>query len=198
MPAIISSLRCPTVDWTSFANGRGEMNPLPQNSAEQFGKDLGLPESPIYALFHLSGGKPCALILDQLDALRWTSPHSGTALNVCKEMISQTETVNKHMGGKLSIVFASRTFDLEQDSGLQSLFATTCERKNENALTWRKIQVNPFDEEEVVRVTGSGSVVCPRRASTPKISCFESVLWGNQPISALFQHDQSLTDPFPD
>ena len=93
-----------------------------QNSAEQFGKDLGLPQSPIRALSHLAGGKSCVLILDQLDALRWTSPYSGLALDVCKEMISQAETVNGHMGEKLSIVFASRTFDLEQDSGLQSLF----------------------------------------------------------------------------
>ena len=127
---------------------------VPQNSAERFGEDLGLPESPVYALFHLSGGKPCVLILDQLDALRWTSSHSGVALDVCKEMISQAETVNGHMGGKLSIVFASRTFDLEQDSGLQSLFATTHEGKSKTALTWRKIQVNPFEKAEVVRIIG--------------------------------------------
>ena len=76
------------------------------------------------------------------------------ALDVCKEMISQAETVNGHMGGKLSIVFASRTFDLEQDSGLQSLFATTHEGKSKTALTWRKIQVNPFEKAEVVRIIG--------------------------------------------
>ena len=127
---------------------------VPQKSADCFGQDLGLPQSPIYALSHLAGGKPCVLILDQLDALRWTSPYSGLALDVCKEMISHAEAVNGHMGGKLSIVFATRTFDLEQDSGLQSLFEAKQGEKCENSLTWRKIQVNPFDEAEIVRVIG--------------------------------------------
>ena len=59
----------------------------PSRSADIFGKELGLCQSPVYELANTAGGKPCVLILDQLDTLRWTNRHSSTALEVCKEML---------------------------------------------------------------------------------------------------------------
>lgn len=67
---------------------------IPQKSADDYGKDLGLPQSPVYCLNTFAPGKPCVLILDQLDSLHWTSAHSATALDVCKEMIHQAEKIN--------------------------------------------------------------------------------------------------------
>jgi len=40
---------------------------VPETSADEYGKKLGLPESPIYCLNTLSAGSPCVLILDQLE-----------------------------------------------------------------------------------------------------------------------------------
>ena len=60
---------------------------VPAVSADTYGKSMELPESPVACLARLSAGKPAVLILDQLDALRWTNIHSGDALTVCKELI---------------------------------------------------------------------------------------------------------------
>ena len=124
---------------------------IPSRSADQFGKELGFSQSPVYALAALAAGQPCVLILDQLDALRWTSVHSSTALEVCKELISQIVATNKYQGGRLSIVFASRTFDLENDSGLQRLFIGEAISE----IQCSKICVDVFSEAEVVQIIGN-------------------------------------------
>ena len=43
----------------------------PKNTTGEFGRDLGLPDSPVLCLDALAGGRPWVLIIDQLDALRW-------------------------------------------------------------------------------------------------------------------------------
>lgn len=91
----------------------------------------------MYALQKIAAGEQCVLILDQLDALRWTNSHSSTALEVCKELISQANAVNTFQLGKISIVFAARTFDLEYDRGLKSLFA----EKGHSPMKWLKLSV---------------------------------------------------------
>ena len=128
----------------------------PNRSSDMFGKDLGLSQSPIYELASLAGGKQCVLILDQLDTLRWTNRHSSTALEVCKEIITQTAAINRYQNGKLSIIVALRKFDLEYDAGLQRLFEE--EDKKTAVLQWRKICVDIFDEEEVSRIIGSSYI----------------------------------------
>lgn len=125
---------------------------IPDVSADEYGKRLGLPESPVYCLNTLSAGEPCVLILDQLDSLRWTSSHSASALDVCKEIISQAAAINKYKNGKISIIFVSRTFDLENDKGLRALFETS---NSEHGLTWEKICVSLFSEKEVAQIVGS-------------------------------------------
>ena len=94
----------------------------PHSSADTYGNELGLPESPVYCLAKLSADQPCVLILDQLDSLRWTGNHSSDALDVCKELIRQADSLNRFADKKISIIFASRTFDLENDRGLSALF----------------------------------------------------------------------------
>ena len=120
---------------------------LPHKSADVYGQDLGLPQSPVFCLASLASTKPCVLILDQLDSLRWSSKHSGEALDVCKELIHQAEAINKHSGGKLSIVFASRTFDLDNDSGIKELF-------DSSDLIWDKVNIGGFTKGEVINVIG--------------------------------------------
>lgn len=124
---------------------------IPSSSADTYGKQLGFPESPVHCLATMAAGKTCVLILDQLDALRWTSNHSGDALSVCKELIFQAEAINTYSGGKISIVFASRTFDLENDKGLKNLFY---EREIPSDLGWSKVNVDFFTNEDVVQIIG--------------------------------------------
>ena len=125
---------------------------VPDTSADEFGQKLGLPESPIYCLHTLSAGKNCVLILDQLDALRWIGRHSAVALDVCKEMISQANDINKYENGKISVVFVSRTFDLETDRGLQSLFSNI---KNDSNYFWKKVEVGLLCDSDVKTAVGS-------------------------------------------
>lgn len=122
---------------------------IPAYSADAYGKQLGLPESPIHCLATMAAGKNCVLILDQLDALRWTINHSNEALSVCKELIFQAEALNKFSGGKISIVFASRTFDLENDKGLKSLFEA---KEKTSGLNWSKINIDLFTVEDVLQI----------------------------------------------
>lgn len=95
---------------------------VPSVSADQFGHDLGLEQSPVHALARLAAGKKCVFIMDQLDALRWTNRHSSTALDVCKEIARQVKAINRHQQGAITLVFIVRQFDLEHDQGLRMLF----------------------------------------------------------------------------
>jgi len=125
---------------------------VPCFSADAYGKQLGLPESPIHCLTTLAAGKTCILILDQLDSLRWTSNHSSEALSVCKELISQAAAINKYSKGKIAIIFASRTFDLENDKGLNSLFES---KEKSSVLSWSKVNIEFFTADDVVKIIGS-------------------------------------------
>lgn len=124
----------------------------PTETADAFGKALGLLQSPVISLYAFAAGKPCVLILDQLDSLRWTSGHSGPALDVCKEMIAQAERINAFENGKLSLIFVCRTFDLDTDQGLKSLFDQSNEK---NCLKWEKLQVGLLSDQEVKTIVGS-------------------------------------------
>lgn len=123
---------------------------IPSISADSYGDTLGLSQSPVYCLHNLSAGKNCVLILDQLDSLRWTAQHSSSALSICKSLISQARTLNKYDNGHISIIFVTRTFDLENDAGLKALFSS----KDKETPTWKKIQVSALSAEEVESVIG--------------------------------------------
>ena len=124
---------------------------IPCISADNYGKELGLQQSPVYCLHNLSAGKSCVLILDQLDSLRWTNQHSTSALDICKEFISQANFLNKNDNGKISIIFVCRTFDLENDAGLRFLFS----EKETETISWNKIQISTLAHEDVEQIVGS-------------------------------------------
>lgn len=122
----------------------------PSGYADKYGQELGLKESPVFCLNNYAAGEKCVLLLDQLDSLRWTAANSSTALDVCKEMIAQAEDINKHRGGHISLVFCSRTFDLENDNRIKELFC------NETKfLPWAKTNVGELSNEEVRSIVGS-------------------------------------------
>lgn len=124
---------------------------IPRNTAVQYGKDLGLHDSPVYCLYELAGKSPCVLILDQLDALRWTTAHSPTALSACKELISDARVANEHHDAHISILLVTRTFDYKCDAGMKRLFAQNSEQEK----TWTEIEVSALTESEVSGIVGA-------------------------------------------
>lgn len=122
----------------------------PSTTSEQYGKALGLTQSPVYCLYNIAAGKPCVLILDQLDALRWTSQHSSSALAVCKQLISEANNMNKHFDGHISLVFITRTFDIETDTNLRNLFSDD----KTKPIMWSKVKISHFSVDDVIKVIG--------------------------------------------
>ncbi len=162
---------------------------IPHTSSDHYGKDLGLTQSPVYCLHNIAAGKPCVLILDQLDALRWTSQHSASALDVCKELISQAHRLNEKDNGHISLVFISRTFDLENDSGLKALFST----QQENKMKWTKIQINPLSQKDVRKIIGEDYDLLSLKLQDMLLTPSSLYIW-----TALNNHSDmyDLTTPF--
>lgn len=125
---------------------------IPHGNSEIWGQELGFPSSIVYALDVISKEKSAVLVLDQLDALRWTQANSSEALSVCMEIIRQVRYLNYERAKKIIIVFVCREYDLRNDNNIKSLF------EKENSVThqveWKKIVIKDFDEAVVKKVVG--------------------------------------------
>lgn len=144
---IISNLKKEMIPYLGIRLDRA----IQANTAEQYGQALGLPASPVRCLHAISANNPCVIVLDQLDALRWTAAHSSSALEVCKELIREADGLNQSRNGKISIVLVCRTFDYENDRGLR------CFGKNDDkyrSLCWQTISIGPMDEDDVSSIIG--------------------------------------------
>lgn len=124
---------------------------IPQNSSTEYGRALGLPDSPVRCLQSVSGNKKCVLILDQLDALRWTTIHSPTAMAVCKELLHEVRIANEYYGANISVLCITRSFDCKSDAGIRNLFAVD----NGKTETWKKVELGTLSDKEVVGVVGN-------------------------------------------
>jgi hypothetical protein len=78
------------------------------------------------------------LVLDQLDALRWTQAHSSDALTICTQVINEIRQLNKERKHPISLVFVCRTYDLNNDSFISSLFV--------NEEEWKKITIGVLSD----------------------------------------------------
>ncbi|ELJ8661913.1 ATP-binding protein [Vibrio cholerae] len=113
----------------------------PENNLDAYGRALGFPYSPPFSLSALSKHNKVVIILDQLDAIRWTGAHSNIALHICQELIRQTIALRKE-GADISIVLASRDFELNEDIALSSWLHSISESLHE-------VTLSTFDEEIV-------------------------------------------------
>ncbi|MDW1916341.1 hypothetical protein [Vibrio sp. Vb0349] len=113
----------------------------PADSLDVYGKSLGFPYSPPFSLNALSKHNKVVIILDQLDAIRWTGAHSNIALHICQELIRQTIALRKE-GADISIVLASRDFELNEDIALSSWLDSISESLHE-------VTLSTLDEEKV-------------------------------------------------
>ena len=125
---------------------------IPNGNANQWGKELGLPASIAHCIHSVSKNERAVIILDQLDALRWTQAHSRDALLVCAEIINQVDRLNSEREYKISVVFVCRTYDLENDNNIRSLFNES--NKKQELIKWDKVPVNELDEGIVKDIVG--------------------------------------------
>ena len=74
-------------------------------------------------------------------------------------MIAQARGINKYTGGRVSIVFSVRTFDYENDTGIQSLFRDATQEESQ----WTVINVKSLTDNEVIQIVGEGYKQLPGR-----------------------------------
>ncbi len=119
----------------------------PRITSRQFGHDLGLPESPVKCLEAVAGPQQAVLVLDQLDAIRWTSRHSLNALEVCKSLVREVKSL-RDLGKAIAVVLACRTYDLQNDPAIKAWLAA--ENGGEHKPV--QIEVAPLSEQIVADV----------------------------------------------
>lgn len=118
---------------------------LPEKNTTEWGKCLGLPTSISYCIDSISKEKKAVIVLDQLDALRWTQSNSIESLFVCRELIEEVKSINKNRENKISIILVCRSYDLKNDNNIKLLF-----KEKE----WQEIQVDKFSKEVVRGIVG--------------------------------------------
>jgi hypothetical protein len=123
---------------------------IPKDSAQRFGENIGLPDSPALCVAALAIERPTVLLIDQLDAIRWTSSHSANALEVCKELIRQVK--NARLNNKdVRVIMSCRTFDLNYDPEIRHWLN---ERDIDNNEIWRKIELGELSKE-IIQYVGA-------------------------------------------
>lgn len=118
-----------------------------KNNIDQFGESLGFFYSPVHAVSKFASSQRIVFILDQLDAIRWTASHSNNALEICKDFVRQIMYLRKEEKD-ISIVFASRDFDLHEDVSLSSWLKSIAE-------DLKTIPISVFNEETVKNAISS-------------------------------------------
>ncbi|MDP0506038.1 MAG: hypothetical protein Q7K47_02300 [Fusobacterium sp. JB019] len=123
---------------------------IPKKNIFYWGEELSL-EGPIsYCADKIMKDKKGIVILDQLDAFRWTKANSSESLRVCKEFIIELNNINKKREHKIILIFVCRTYDLEKDTGINKLF-------NLNDNCWKKIEIKELKEEILKNIMGTSS-----------------------------------------
>lgn len=123
----------------------------PKDNVVSWSKSLGFTMSLAYCLDKFSKDEKCVLILDQLDALRWTSVHSRDAMDICASLIDEVYKINLTRNNKISIIMACRTFDYENDVNINKLISS----KNTNDNPWRKVKLDTLKDVDVEKIIGN-------------------------------------------
>jgi len=128
-------------------------------SAQAIGRRLELPDSPVLTLGEYAKGQPCVLCIDQLDALSSVSARQQTIWGPFNEMLNEADRYPN-----MRLLFACRTFDLEQDPRLRKLVA-------QQDLVER-VAIGPLDEATIQGAIEASDVaiVSPGRAQFQVLS----------------------------
>lgn len=165
---------------------------MPEYTSNGYGQQLGLPSSPVFCLDAVSAGKEAVLILDQLDAIRWTSSHSSTALEVCKEMIVEVNNINKSRDKKILLVFVCRTFDFQNDNGIKQLFSNV--KENSGDTHWREILMGDLDNKDVEQVVGNGYAILSTKLKILLRTPSNLYIWSNLEVKSQNNTYRSSSD----
>ena len=121
---------------------------IPSENLSKWCEKLGLPKTVPESLHQISGDKRSIIILDQLDALRWTTQsNSYEAISICMELINQVKELNKNRNEKISIIIVSRTYNLDNDNNIKLLF------QNDKDY-WKKIEIKKLEDSQVKEIIG--------------------------------------------
>jgi len=123
----------------------------PSKNPESWGEELGLPSSVAHCINSISKNQNAVIILDQLDALRWTAAHSRDALLVCSDIIRQVKNINYDRKKNISLVLVCRTIDLRHDTKINSLFHN---KEDDNAIEWHEFEVGDFSDTQLQELVG--------------------------------------------
>ena len=118
---------------------------IPTKNAQYWSEELGFNVSISYCLNAFSKNKPCVLIFDQLDALRWTQCHARDSVDVVMSLLDEIKNINNERSKKISVVLVCRTFDLENDNSFKKIIDNN----------WSKIEINMLNEKDVKKIVGS-------------------------------------------
>ena len=130
----------------------------PAGSARRFGIDgCDLPDSPAVCLHSLAAGGRAVLVLDQLDAVRWSPLHPGSGWEACREVMDEALALPG-----LAVVVACRTFDLRDD---QQVMAWRRQRGDGGREAGAEVEVGDLPESAVARAVERAGV--PPGALTP-------------------------------
>ncbi|HCG7138054.1 TPA: hypothetical protein NJ357_005036 [Vibrio parahaemolyticus] len=136
-----------------------------ETSADAFGQALGFSYTPTYSLAKYASNNKIVLVLDQLDAIRWTAAHSDNALHVCQEIVRQVLAL-RNSDIDISIVFASRDFDISEDVALNAWLSSINDELNSIKLsslsdeTVKKI-VQPYEKYETLSAEQQDTLKVP-------------------------------------
>ncbi len=123
---------------------------IPKDSAQRFGENIGLPDSPTLCIAAQAIDRAVVLIIDQLDAIRWTSSHSSNALEVCKELIRQVRNARRDHKD-IRVIVSCRSFDLNYDPEIRHWLN---EKDMDNKEVWRKIELKKLSEDLIQSISG--------------------------------------------
>lgn len=121
---------------------------IPENSIKDWSEKLGFNTSFVACLNKFSENRKCVLILDQLDALRWTRNHNKGSIDVCFNIIDEIKNINLLRKEKISVILVCRTFDFENDSSINKLINST--KKD-----WDKVSVGLLQDSDVKCIVGN-------------------------------------------
>ncbi|NUP22281.1 MAG: hypothetical protein HOZ81_40715 [Streptomyces sp.] len=103
----------------------------PFGSTHELGQRVGLPMSPVGALGSVADGRPCVLVVDQLDAVSMASGRIPEAFDAVADLVDEAAA---YPG--MRVILACRAFDAEADARIRRLTASDhCSRVTVGSLS---------------------------------------------------------------
>jgi hypothetical protein len=120
----------------------------PEKSVRSYSKEnLDLPASPSHCLRVYGGERRAVLLIDQLDAIRWTSRNSQKVWEICKEILDDALRTPE-----MSVVVVGRTMDFEDDPKIKYWKE---ELVKTDAVSIDSFTVGVLPEEDVATLVGN-------------------------------------------